>query len=528
MIDEKSGRDSYSPSHEIEDDLELHELADVPDTEALLQKTADEEAPRPQKKDEPVTWLSLPRKDQLAILFLCRFVDFLQVASLQAYVFYQLKSLDGTKSDSEISAQVGILQGSSTGAQVLTAILWGKAADARWCGRKTVLIVGLLGTAVSCLGCGFATSFYWAVFWRALGGMINGLVVLGGYLADPSRNLPSLFGEGCLFGSRMVERYPYALPGVINAVLLSITAAIVFLGLEETLKSKKNVFDWGLYITAQAKQTILRRPIDRGFARLPTEDAFEDQPFVAKEVKVQVPEKPAKVLPFRRIWTRNVVLTLVAGAFYDFHLGAFTNLWTLFLSTPRVAATVQHLPFSFTGGLGMPSSTVGSATSILGVLGMLLQIGLYPPVHARLGTLRSFQWFLALFPLAYFLAPYLAVLPSSTSAPEAASGGFVWVGIVLVLFLQVVARTMTLPASIILLNNCSPHPSVLGTIHGLGQSTSAGFRTVGLLASGWWYGAGLDMGAVGASWWGVTGMSALGCVAAVFIYEGSGHEIILD
>lgn len=326
----------------------------------------------------------------------------------------------------------------------------------------------------------------------------------------------------------MVERYPYALPGVINAVLLSITAAIVFFGLEETLKSKKNVFDWGLYITARAKQTILRRPVDRGFARLPTKDAFEDQPFVAKEIKAQVPEKPAKVLPFRRIWTRNVVLTLVAGAFYDFHLGAFTNLWTLFLSTPRVAATVQHLPFSFTGGLGMPSSTVGSATSILGVLGMLLQIGLYPPVHARLGTLRSFQWFLALFPAAYFLAPYLAVLPSSVSAPAAASGGFVWVGIVLVLFLQVVARTMTLPASIILLNNCSPHPSVLGTIHGLGQSTSAGFRTVGLLASGWWYGAGLDMGLVGASWWGVTGMSALGCVAAVFIYEGSGHEIILD
>lgn len=42
---------------------------------------------------EHVTWMSLPHKGQLLILFMCRFVDFLQVASLQAYVFYQLKHM---------------------------------------------------------------------------------------------------------------------------------------------------------------------------------------------------------------------------------------------------------------------------------------------------------------------------------------------------------------------------------------------------------------------------------------------------
>ena len=128
------------------------------------------------KKSAPVTWMSLPRKDQLAILFLCRLVDFLQVASMQAYVFYQLKSFDPELSDSTISTQAGILQGCFSGAQVLTAILWGKAADASWCGRKMVLVVGLGGTALSCLGYGFATTFFWAAFWRAIGGGINGTV----------------------------------------------------------------------------------------------------------------------------------------------------------------------------------------------------------------------------------------------------------------------------------------------------------------------------------------------------------------
>jgi hypothetical protein len=127
-------------------------------------------------KPQPVTWLSLPRKSQLFILFLCRLFDFLQVASLQAYLFYQLKAFDPSLSDASISSQAGIIQGCFTGAQVATAMLWGKAADSSSGGRKIVLLVGLVGTAVSCLGYGFATTFVQAAIWRAFGGAINGTV----------------------------------------------------------------------------------------------------------------------------------------------------------------------------------------------------------------------------------------------------------------------------------------------------------------------------------------------------------------
>lgn len=54
----------------------------------------EESAPEPKKAGpEHVTWMSLPHKGQLLILFLCRMVDFLQVATLQAYIFYQLKHM---------------------------------------------------------------------------------------------------------------------------------------------------------------------------------------------------------------------------------------------------------------------------------------------------------------------------------------------------------------------------------------------------------------------------------------------------
>lgn len=124
----------------------------------------------------PVTWMSLPRKKQLGILGLCRVFDFLQIASLQAYMFYQLKSFDQNLSDSDVSTQAGILQGAFTAAQFATAIPWGRVADAEWGGRKFVLLVGLLGTSVSCLGVAFAKSFAQAVFWRSFGGAINGTV----------------------------------------------------------------------------------------------------------------------------------------------------------------------------------------------------------------------------------------------------------------------------------------------------------------------------------------------------------------
>lgn len=144
--------------------------------QALQEQELPAQMPPPSNKPSRVTWMSLPRKGQLALLGLCRVFDFLQIASLQAYMFYQLKSFDENLSDSDVSTQAGILQGAFTAAQFATAIPWGRVADAQWGGRKFVLLVGLIGTAISCLGVAFATSFAQAVFWRSFGGAINGTV----------------------------------------------------------------------------------------------------------------------------------------------------------------------------------------------------------------------------------------------------------------------------------------------------------------------------------------------------------------
>lgn len=61
-------------------------------------------------------------------------------------------------------------------AQFITGMLWGRVADSQYFGRKTVILVGLIGTSLSCLGFGLSKSFYQALIFRTLGGATNGNV----------------------------------------------------------------------------------------------------------------------------------------------------------------------------------------------------------------------------------------------------------------------------------------------------------------------------------------------------------------
>lgn len=56
-------------------------------------------------KSKPVSWRSLPRKDQLFVLTLARLSEPLTQTSLGSYLFYQLQSFDHSLPDSTISYQ---------------------------------------------------------------------------------------------------------------------------------------------------------------------------------------------------------------------------------------------------------------------------------------------------------------------------------------------------------------------------------------------------------------------------------------
>ncbi len=543
----------------------------------------------------PPTWSNMPNKVQLAILAGSRFVDFFQMAALQTYMVHQLKSFDPTLPDVTISHQAGVLQGAFTAAQIVTSILWGRTADQPTVGRKMVLNIGLVGTGIGCIGVGFSKTYGQAVFWRLMSGAINGTVgsartmvaectpkpwhpraflllpaafnvanvlgpILSGMLVNPVYGFPMWFGPGGTFGGAdgvgWMRAYPYALANLISATLLVGEAIIVHFFLEETLKGKRPMeisrFDpvylvrtaYAHVANARSRGYRLIQETQRQGLLSNQEQSIEMDGLAVTGDKNE--PRPVQILPFRRIWTPNVLWTLLSIAIFDFHMGAFANLWILFLATPREFipgvsdATPDALPlpikdeqlavrsaFKFASGLAFPPPTIGFAMAIIGFIGVALQFLLYPWANGRFGLMRCFRGSLFLFPAAYYLAPYIALLPSASPPPSPASGSAVWLGISFVLLLQVSARTFALPASIILLNNSSPHPSVLATIHGIGQACSATFRTLGPVLGGYWYGLWTERGIVGMAWWFTGSVAAVGCVASFWVRNGSGHEIFL-
>lgn len=366
---------------------------------------------------------------------------------------------------------------------------------------------------------------------------------MGGLLADPAASYPSVFGN-----IQWLKQFPYALPNIVSALLLLAGTLGVFFGLHETLDSIRHKEDFGSKCGRKIVQIFSRRnssEYSHSYAALSDDD--NNQETFGDDLEMSSPSSPTykqekraiprwkQTLPFRRMFTYNVVCTLIPYFLLAFHLGTFNNLWFVFLSTPvadpkhpNPPSFKQQLPFVFTGGLGMPPRDVGFAMAILGVIGIAMQLFIYPTVNAKFGTVKSWRVSLYCFPIAYILVPWLAIIPSETPAPAKKDGIMVWIALVCVLFIQVTGRTFALPAATILVNNACPHPSVLGLMHGIGQSLSSAARAIGPTLGGSLYGLGLRRGVVGGVWWGLSALAFAGCIASLWVREGDGHEIILE
>ena len=333
-------------------------------------------------------------------------------------------------------------------------------------------------------------------------GMVAGLA-LGGCLADPVVNMPFLFGPDGLFnlyrnpdGVAWTLHYPYALPALSNAFTLSVSLSLALFGMRETLPGRKDHRDVcvmvGMVITRLFKQIFLRSHSVR-YSAIKAEDPSSSIGITGNrpsEVLVSRPLPPR--LAFRKIWTRDVLVTLITFGLLPLHNSAFMHIFPIFLSTPASSNTDWTI-LSFTGGLGLQSPSIGIWLSCFGLCGIFLQLFIYPRMQARIGTLGCLRVALFIFPLAYLLAPYLSLLPHEGAAR--------WAGIAVVLCAQVMARTIAIPSTVILLTESTPSKTVLGTVHGAGNMLSSLARAIGSAAGGLAFAVGMEKGMVGLVWW---------------------------
>jgi MFS family permease len=504
--------------------------------------------------NEQATWRNLPQKKQLLLVALCRLSTPLSNACLLPYLYFLVKSIISdpghATAPQQISRLTGLLVAAFPVGQMITSMLWGRLSDAY--GRKPTILFGLIISVVANVGFGFSRTIRMLVFWRVVAGMANGIVgvlrtmtaeivqdrkhqpraflapplvfnsgrvialAVGGCLADPARNIPCLFGSAGLFnfskhpdGVEWALDYPYALPALFNGMVLSSCLVVAALWLRESHPT--NVGFWrtsGNTLIELFRSHIIHRSA-RKYELVESEDSEAATTNVVSKTfsaGLSTTEKPR--LPFCDIWTRGLCMQLFAFALLPLHNATFLHIFPVLLSMPVVLGQGSRF-FAFKGGLGLSSPTVGLILAAFGIAGIILQLLVYPRIHRRIGTLGVFRLANTIFPFAYILAPYVALL---------AGHGFVkWIAMAAVLFTQVMARTMAIPSSVLLLTNVAPGRNVLGTVHGAGNTLAAFASACGPAIGGALLAKGIELGAVGLVWW--SWLASVSTVALVWSWR---------
>jgi hypothetical protein len=330
--------------------------------------------------------------------------------------------------------------------------------------------------------------------------------LLTGFMADPVHTLPGIFGPGSLFGGekgvQWLEKFPYALPNLFCFSILMSAFFLVILGLDETHSHLRHQPDAGRRLGKLLLRIILRRKKNEHlYSSINIQDTSEELIDHDADQESEESQRPAKAYsttrpPFRDVLTKNVCLNMLQRFLQSLHVSAFNSILFSLLPTPKADSADFHLPFRFTGGLGLSSERMGLANTIIGTIGIPLQLFIYPRFIGKLGVKASYSAFLPLSIIAYFLLPYLVLLPDNNA--------LVWTSLSAVLSLQVLSRTFVNPATMMLVNDSAPSPNLLGTVHGLASSISSAARIMGPTVGGTLLGWGLAHNLVGLPLWVLT------------------------
>lgn len=340
---------------------------------------------------------------------------------------------------------------------------------------------------------------------------------IGGTFANPSQNFPSVFAEHGLFG-----HFPYLLPNLICAAILLLSIIAGFFLLQETHPDLQPHAQLFVYDEASDRTPLITAA---GATANPEVDLRTESYGTFNEVDIHSEghwyvnadgsSRPTslseKASP--KAFTWQVAMLVIALGIFTYHSMSYDHLINIFLQDDRVneiSAVATFSPFHIPGGLGLTTESVGLIMSINGLIAMLIQGVLFPVLTGWLGIWSIFVIVTILHPIAYFIVPYLALLPEHLVYP----------GIYVCLTIHNLFTILAYPVMLILLKQASPAPSALGKINGLAASAGAACRTISPPISGLLYGIGTNIGFTGLAWWGSGIVAMLGALQLYFLPRG--------
>lgn len=438
---------------------------------------------------------------------------------------------------SNASFYAGILISAFSLAEAITGMYWGAYSDR--IGRKPVLLMGCAGTVLSLIIVGLSPNFWVALLGRALGGFLNGNIgviqtmvgeltvnpkheptayaimpfvwsigtiagpAVGGYFAAPTETFPNIFSRDGIFG-----QFPYLLPNLICAGLMVISIIAGYVLLHETHPDMQpwstpadlaNTHAETPLIPAQAGTTTAAANLaqESSYGTFNRVDAEE-----IEEWQVKADGRPSSLRSNseEKVFTRPVVMLIVALGIFTYHSMTYDHLLPIFLQDRRVGDVYIASRGALGGGLGISTQQVGIIMSINGLIALFVQAVVFPAAASLLGVRRVFVLVTLLHPIAYFIVPYLALLPDRLVYP----------GIYACLATRNLLSILAYPLLLILIKEAAPSHSCLGKINGLAASTGAGCRTMASPIAGYLYGVGVQMDFTAIAWFASAAVAVVG------------------
>ena len=338
---------------------------------------------------------------------------------------------------------------------------------------------------------------------------------IGGLLASPAKAYPDTFSKHGFFGE-----HPWALPNLVCTSFMILSILAGYFVLEETHPDFCEGADPFVH-HAIAEQTPMitaaGATADQGV------DLRQDSYGTFNEIEVperqewrtnangiqRPPSFSEKFVSSKNWFTWQVAMLTVALGLFTYHSMCYDSLMPIFFQDERVnEVTISSLNFvNIPGGLGLSTKDTGVIMSFNGVIALFVQAVIFPFAAEKLGIWKVFVLVTILHPIAYFIVPYLALLPDN----------FLYAGIYTCLTIRNLLSILAYPVLLILLKQASVSPSVLGRINGLAASAGAACRTVAPPIAGLLYGRGLEIGCTGLAWWGAGAVALAGTAQLYFI-----------
>ena len=383
----------------------------------------------------------------------------------------------------QVGVYVGTIASSFALAQFATNFFWGWLSDR--IGRKPVILVGTLLTAVGFVMFGFCRTLWQAVLVQAFMGLVNGnqgvVSTCLGEITDRSNQskaftyLPVIYGlggiTGPIVGGLLVSNakdangsyrsaYPYLRPNLVSAFVLVLELLVTMIYLEESLEEAQhlqplgkrmgNLFSRVWQFASSTRPSYLRshkhRRDHRESSHVQDDAAFDEDEEDDSDSDTTSQGSMPTLLPHhttnltrKEVLNRDTIILLTTYLVFQLSNISYNNLYPIFAQAPTPT------------GRNLSPKEIGLSLAFAGIVTIIFQVGIFGKLREKMGNKTTYRVGLGGFVVAFLMTPWVGYKNAANGIGGISTGKiWLWIELGIVLLVKTIAAVGGLTSALLL------------------------------------------------------------------------------